>query len=191
MKRGKLIVLSGPSGVGKGTIREQLMKIDDLNLVYSISCTTRLPRNGETDGVEYFFITDEQFNKMIEEDGFLEHARFVDHQYGTPRDNVEKWLNQGKNVLLEIEVNGALQVMDKGVEDVSIFIVPPTMEELERRIRGRKTEDEEVIQGRLAQAKEELATKDHYDYNVCNDDLQRASDEIAGIIMNIIHKDQE
>lgn len=182
MKRGQLIVLSGPSGVGKGTVREKLFEDESLNLAYSISMTTRAPRLGEVEGVHYFFVTVEEFEAKIKEDGFLEHASFVNNYYGTPKDYVEKLLDEGKNVMLEIEVQGALQVMKKCPEALTIFLVPPTMEELEKRIRGRRTEDEDVVLERLNKAKAEIATKDEYKYVVCNDDVTRAKDEIAQII---------
>ncbi len=182
MAKGKLIILSGPSGVGKGTVREVLFQDESLNLAYSISMTTRLPRVGEQDGVQYFFVTKEQFEQKIAEDGFLEYATFVGNYYGTPKDYVEKLLNDGKNVVLEIEVQGALQVMAKCPEALTIFLVPPSMEELEKRIRGRRSEEEDIVRQRLDKAKKEIATKDEYKYVVCNDDIQVAKDKIAKII---------
>ena len=182
MAKGKLIILSGPSGVVKGTVREVLFQDESLNLAYSISMTTRLPRVGEQDGVQYFFVTKEQFEQKIAEDGFLEYATFVGNYYGTPKDYVEKLLNDGKNVVLEIEVQGALQVMAKCPEALTIFLVPPSMEELEKRIRGRRSEEEDIVRQRLDKAKKEIATKDEYKYVVCNDDVQVAKDKIAKII---------
>lgn len=177
-----LIILSGPSGVGKGTVREELFKDDSLNLAYSISMTTRKPRPGERNGIDYFFVDEEEFKKKIDEGKLLEWAQFVGNYYGTPKDYVDQLLNEGKNVVLEIEVQGALQVMEKCPEATTIFIVPPSMEELERRIRGRRTEEEEIVQQRLAKARKEIATKDEYKYVVENDDIIEAKERIAKII---------
>lgn len=182
MKRGLLIVLSGPSGVGKGTVREKLFQDESLNLAYSISMTTRLPRPKEQNGVDYFFVTKEEFEKNIESGELLEHAQFVGNYYGTPKSYVEQLLDEGKNVVLEIEVQGALQVISKCPDALTIFLVPPSFEELERRIRGRKTEKEEVIKERLDKAKKELATKDNYKYVVVNDEVVKAKEAIADII---------
>lgn len=182
MKRGLLIVLSGPSGVGKGTVREKLFQDESLNLAYSISMTTRLPRPKEQNGVDYFFVTNEEFEKNIESGELLEHAQFVGNYYGTPKSYVEHLLDEGKNVVLEIEVQGALQVISKCPDALTIFLVPPSFEELERRIRGRKTEKEEVIKERLDKAKKELATKDNYKYVVVNDEVVKAKEAIADII---------
>ena len=131
MKRGKLIILSGPSGVGKGTVREELFKDDSLHLAYSISMTTRKPRPVEREGIDYFFVDEETFKKKIEQDELLEWAQFVGNYYGTPKDNVDRLLTEGKNVVLEIEVQGALQVMQACPEAITIFLLPPSMEELE------------------------------------------------------------
>lgn len=185
-KRGLLIIMSGPSGVGKGTIREELMKDKSLNLFYSVSMTTRNKRPGEVDGREYYFVTREEFDKNIETGNLLEWAEFVGNRYGTPKDKVEATRDEGKNVLLEIEVNGTSQVLEKvhGDDVISIFIAPPSIEELERRIRGRGTESDEVVKGRLAKATGELKLKDQYRYVVVNDDLLRAVDEIKDIIVS-------
>ena len=188
MKRGTLIILSGPSGVGKGTVREQLFKMDDLNLAYSISMTTRKPRPGEVNGVDYYFVDQATFNQKIQEDGFLEYAQFVSNSYGTPKDKVEEMLEEGKNVVLEIEVQGALQVMEKVPEALTFFLVPPSMEELERRIRGRKTEAESVMQERLAKAEREIKTKDSYKHVVVNNTVEQAANEIADIIRHNINQ---
>lgn len=182
MSRGLLIILSGPSGVGKGTVREMLFKDESLNLAYSISMTTRLPRPNERDGIDYFFVTKEEFEKNIETGLLLEYAQFVGNYYGTPKNYVEELLNNGKNVVLEIEVQGALQVMSKCPEALTIFLVPPSFEELEKRIRGRRTEKEEVIKERLNKARKELETKDNYKYVVVNDEVLKAKDAIANII---------
>ena len=152
-----LIILSGPSGVGKGTVREELFKDDSLNLAYSISMTTRKPRPNERDGIDYFFVEEEEFKSKIEEGKLLEWAQFVGNYYGTPKDYVDQLLNEGKNVVLEIEVQGALQVMEKCPDATTIFLVPPSLEELERRIRGRRTEEEEIVQQRLSKARKEIS----------------------------------
>lgn len=185
MKKGLLIVFSGPSGVGKGTIIKELMKDRELNLVYSISMTTRAPREGEIDGVNYFFVSKERFKEAIYNDELLEHACFVDNFYGTPKAYVEKMRNEGNNVLLEIETVGAKQVMNHYKDDkgcVSVFIVPPSIEELENRIRGRKTESDEVIKKRVYKATQELRETFRYQHVVCNNDLDETVAEVDRII---------
>lgn len=184
MKKGLLIILSGPSGVGKGTVREELFKDKSLNLAYSISMTTRKPRPAERDGIDYFFVEENEFVEKIEKEELLEYAKFVGNYYGTPKFYVEQLLNEGKNVVLEIEVQGALQVMAKCPEALTIFLVPPSFEELERRIRGRRTEAEEVVRERLNKARKEIATKDEYKYVVENDDVLVAKQKIAKIILD-------
>ena len=186
-KRGLLIIMSGPSGVGKGTIRQEIMKDSSLNLFYSVSMTTRNPRVGEVDGRDYYFVTKEEFQKNIDNGNLLEWAEFVGNRYGTPKDKVESMRDKGYNVLLEIEVNGTEQVLSKckGDDDViSIFLVPPSLEELENRIRGRSTETDEVIKKRLNKATRELKLQNNYKYVVMNDDLNRACNEIKDIILN-------
>ena len=182
MKRGLLIVLSGPSGVGKGTVRNELMKRSSLRLFYSISMTTRSPRQGEREGVDYYFVTREDFARQVEEGNLLEWAEFVGNCYGTPKDKVEEKLAEGYNVLLEIETNGALSVMSKCPEALTIFLVPPSLEDLEARIRGRRTESEEIIQSRLAKARKELELEHRYQYVVINDEVSKAAERIAKII---------
>lgn len=194
MKKGLLIVMSGPSGVGKGTIRLLVMADRSLNMVYSISMTTRAPREFEREGIDYFFVTQPEFDKAVKEGKLLEHADYVSHSYGTPKANVEKLLNEGKNVLLEIDVKGAKQVLSQydGPNTVSFFIVPPSLKELERRLRNRHSETEAAIQARLAKAKEEIQNAGIYDYLVLNDSVQSASDEITSKILEISkagHKD--
>lgn len=183
-KRGLLIIMSGPSGVGKGTIREELMKQTDLNLFYSVSMTTRSMRPGEQDGREYYFVSREEFDRNIESGNLLEWAEFVGNRYGTPKDKVEKMRSEGKNVLLEIEVNGTAKVLEKvnGDDVLSIFILPPSLEVLENRIRGRGTETEEIIKNRVNRARQELAYQKQYKYAVVNDDLTVAVNEVAKII---------
>lgn len=185
MEKGHLIILSGPSGVGKGTIKDLLMTKEELNLHFSVSCTTRKPREGEIDGVHYFFVSRDRFNEMIEENAFLEYAQFVENCYGTPKLAVEEQLEKGQNVLLEIEMQGALQVIEKCPEAVSIFILPPSIEELEKRLRGRKTETEDVILKRLNQAKEDLEMKKYYQYHVVNTTVEEAVHQISNIILNL------
>ena len=187
MQKGLLIIISGPSGVGKGTVRRRIMEDDSLNLSYSVSMTTRAPRNKEVDGVDYFFVSNEEFDRNLQNDNFLEWANFVGNRYGTPKDYVEKLREEGKNVILEIEIEGAQQVLSKcqGNDVISIFLMPPSIEQLEARIRGRKSESEEIIQERLAKARREMsspALKYQYHYIVYNDRVERASDEIKNII---------
>ncbi|MFA5283087.1 MAG: guanylate kinase [Bacilli bacterium] len=188
-KQGLLIILSGPSGVGKGTIRRLVMANRSLNLVYSVSMTTRFKRAKETNGIDYFFVSNEEFDKAIKDDNLLEWASFVGNRYGTPKDYVQKLRNEGKNVILEIEVEGTKQVMakQKGGDIVSIFLIPPSFEDLEKRIRHRSTESEEVIQKRLAKARAEMSLKFNYQYVVLNDNPKRAAKEIQNIIKSKIH----
>ena len=183
-EKGLLIILSGPSGVGKETVRNRLMKIKNFDLVYSISMTTRSPRNQEVDGVNYYFVTEKEFKHNIEIGNFLEYARFVGNYYGTPMDKVEELRNQGHNVLLEIEINGAKQVMSKVHDErmISFFLLPPSLKVLEDRIRKRKTESEEVIAERLNKGKEEMTKTQDYDYVILNDKVNRAADEICELI---------
>ena len=186
MSRGLLIILSGPSGVGKGTIRKYFENNRKLNLAYSTSMTTREPRNGEIDGKDYFFTTREKFQDAVRNGELLEYAEFVGNFYGTPLSEVERLRDEGKNVLLEIEVQGAKQVQKKCPEAISIFIIPPSMDELEKRIRGRKSEPEEVIQERLAKAASEMKMVPDYKYIVCNDDPKLAAELIETIILRNI-----
>ena len=183
MKRGKLIILSGPSGVGKGTIRIGLVKKPELNLFYSVSMTTRSMRPGEVEGRDYYFVTVEKFKEVLANDGFLEWNNFVNNYYGTPAASVEKMRNEGKNVLLEIDVNGARKVMEKCPDAITIFLVPPSLEQLEARIRGRRTEEESIIQERLGKAKAELQEAENYQHIVCNDQVDQAVEDIAKIIL--------
>ena len=186
--KGLLVILSGPSGVGKETVRQRLMEIKSFELTYSISMTTRSPRNQEVDGVNYYFVSEEEFKRNIKEDNFLEYAKFVGNYYGTPRDKVEALRNSGHNVLLEIEINGAKQVMSRVNDDavISFFLMPPSLQDLEARIRKRKTESEDVISERLAKGKEEMTMTDDYDYVILNDKVNRAAKEIADLIIRKI-----
>lgn len=184
MKKGLLIILSGPSGVGKGTVRHHIMREHRIDITYSISMTTRPIRDKEIDGVDYYFVTPEEFQRNIDNDNFLEWAEFVGHRYGTPKDKVEELRNQGKNVLLEIEINGATQVFEKVKDDrvISFFLMPPSLEALEKRIRKRKSETEDVIQERLKKGKKEMNMTEHYDHIVLNDQITRAAREIEDLI---------
>ena len=180
-KRGMLVLYTGSSGVGKGTIMQELLKRDK-NIRLSVSNTTRLPREGEIDGVHYNFVTKEQFESLIRKDGYLEYAEYCGNYYGTPKQQVEDLLNQGYDVFLEIEVCGGLQIMEKYPDVLSIFVLPPSMDTLEKRLRDRNTEDEETILERLGQAKREIGCKDKYKYVVVNDKLDDAVDEILDIL---------
>jgi guanylate kinase len=182
LNEGLLIVVSGPSGVGKGTVCSALRKRMP-ELTYSVSATTRAPRPGEVDGVNYFFKTVSEFKKMIENDELIEWAQYVGNYYGTPRRFVEETLASGKDVLLEIEVQGAMQVKEKFPQGVFIFLVPPTFEDLKKRILNRGTETENSLANRLDAASEELRQIERYDYVVINDDVERACDRIQAIIM--------
>lgn len=180
-KEGLLIVLSGPSGAGKGTVCAALRRLMP-QLTYSVSVTTRAPRKGEQEGVNYFFRTRSEFNKMIEEDGLLEWAEYVGNCYGTPRKFVEEQLQAGKDVLLEIEVQGAMQVKRRFPGGVFIFLIPPSMTELKARIRQRGTESESVLSKRLRVASDELALVHDYNYVVVNDEVELAAEKIRSII---------
>jgi len=184
--RGKLFVISGPSGAGKGTLRRELFKAIP-ELVYSVSVTTRKPRFGEVDGVDYFFISQSEFARMRDSGELLEWAEVHGNLYGTPRKFVEKNLGEGKSVVLEIDVQGALQVKRTFPEAVLIFILPPSQEELSRRLHGRGTESEEELEVRLRNAQWELEKKDIYDYAVVNDDVKKASIELIEIVKKEIY----
>lgn len=181
MNKGTLYVFTGPSGAGKGTLLSRLMAEDD-RLFYSISATTRAPRSGETDGVQYYFLTRADFERKIAQNAFLEHARYVDNYYGTLESPVNEKLAEGYDVILEIEVQGAMQVHQKRPDAVMVFIAPPSFEELAARLRGRGTEDEEKVRKRLETAKEELKSRDRFDYVVVNDEIDRAVRELQGIL---------
>lgn len=180
MNKGMLIVVSGPSGCGKGTVLAEILKSD--RIFYSVSATTRSPRPGETDGVNYYFLTKEKFEKLIEEDGMLEYASYCGNYYGTPKKPVEDMLEQGKHVILEIEVQGAMKVMEKCPEAVFVFILPPSLKELERRLNKRGTEAEDVIKKRLSEAAGEIKQAYKYDYAVINGELEKAVDDLKAII---------
>ena len=184
MKKGLLIIYSGPSAVGKDTLLKEILNDPELNLALSVSVTTRKPRNGEKEGVDYFFISEERFKEAIDNNELLEYASYVDHYYGTPLSYVEENRNKGKNVVLVIEMDGAKKVLDKVKDNViSIYIIPPSMEELEKRMRHRNIDSEESIIKRLNKAKEEMKNNSSYDYIVVNDDLKRAAEEVKQIII--------
>ncbi|MBQ2971823.1 MAG: guanylate kinase [Ruminococcus sp.] len=184
MTKGLLIVYAGASGVGKGTIMKELLKSDS-NFRLSVSATTRLPRPGETDGVEYHFVTKADFEELIANDGLFEYASYCDNYYGTPKKAVFDMLESGIDVFLEIEIKGFLQIKEKYPDCVTIFLLPPSMEELEKRLTGRGTEAPEVIRKRLDTAQKELTYAEQFDYTVINDDVERAKNEILTIISNI------
>lgn len=180
-KQGVLIIVSAPSGCGKSTVVHALMeKRKDLR--FSVSATTRKPRDGEVDGVDYYFVSREEFDRMIEENAFLEHAEYVGNCYGTPRDAVERQLKEGYDVYLDIDVQGALQVKKLRPETLMVFLMPPSMEELKQRLikRGKNTPEE--IRDRLAAAERECACRGEFDYVVVNDVVERAVDEISDLI---------
>lgn len=182
-EKGLLIVLSGPSGVGKGTVRKEVFSQPDTAFEYSISATTRAPREGEVHGVDYFFKTREEFEHLIEEEKLLEYAEFVGNYYGTPVDYVQQTLDSGKDVFLEIEVQGARQVRKKFPDGLFIFLVPPSLSELKNRIVTRGTESEDVINNRMNAAREELEMMHLYDYVVENDQVDRAVERIKAIVI--------
>ena len=183
-KRGVLFVFSGPSGVGKGTLKAKLFEEFADQITYSVSATTRGPREGEVDGKDYFFITRQEFERRVKNNEFLEHAEFTGNCYGTPRAYVEKLLDSGMNVVLEIDVQGALQVMKSMPECVSVFILPPSFEELEHRLRGRGTETEEKVRERLETAKRELPYAPQYDYQIVNGgDIEAAYQSLREVFL--------
>jgi guanylate kinase len=179
--KGILLVVSGPSGSGKGTVLKELFKISD-NIFFSVSATTRIPRADEVDGVNYYFKTKEQFLSLIENNEMLEFAEYCKNYYGTPKNNIDQKLNEGYNVILEIEVQGAMQIKNSSVDAAFIFMMPPSLAELERRLRKRHTENETVIQERLLTAKNEIRQAKKYDYIVVNDDCKKAAQDVKAII---------
>lgn len=180
MSKGLLLVVSAPSGCGKGTILAEILQ--DPNYYYSISATTRAPREGEQDGVNYHFITKAEFETRISRNGMLEHASYCDNYYGTPRKEVEEMLESGRDVILEIEVQGAMQIKKVCPEAVFIFIAPPSIGELERRLKKRGTETEEVIMQRVSEAAGEIRFADQYNYVVVNGDLDQAIADFKTVV---------
>ncbi len=179
--KGILIVFSGPAGTGKGTVCKEFLK-NNSDSVFSVSATTRLPRPGEEHGKEYYFISRDEFKNMIADDGFLEYAEFCDNFYGTPKKAVTEKLDQGYNVILEIEVQGAMQIKKKMPESVLVFIAPPSKQVLRQRIEGRATETMDVIDKRMEAAVEELKKIDEYDYVIVNDEVYLAVSKLESII---------
>lgn len=181
-QRGILAVVSGFSGAGKGTLIKELLKRYEGQYALSISATTRKPREGEVHGREYFFLSKEEFENLIEEDALIEHACYVENYYGTPKSYVMQQIEAGRDVILEIEIQGALKVKEKFPNTLMIFITPPSAEELERRLRGRGTESDEVIRNRLHRAAEESEYMDRYEYILVNDELSACVDEMHYLI---------
>lgn len=181
-KVGKLFIISGPSGVGKGTLISEFIKMNN-DVKLSISVTTRKPRKNEEDGINYFFVSHKEFQESIDNKEFLEYAKYSDNFYGTKKAYVEKKLNEGFNLILEIDIQGAFQIKERVPDSVSIFIYPPSFEELEKRIRGRNTEEEDVIQKRLTFAKNELSNAKKFDYIVVNNNFNCALDELNKIFI--------
>ena len=180
--KGLLIVLSGPSGVGKGTVRKAVFDHPETNFKYSISMTTRQKREGERDGIDYFFKSHEEFKALIEQDKFIEYAEYVGNYYGTPVDYVKDTIADGHDVFLEIEVEGAKQVREKFPDALFIFLAPPTLAQLEERLIGRGTDSQEVIDYRIKEARRELSLMNLYDYVVINDDIDMARQKIQCIV---------
>ena len=180
--KGLLIVFSGPSGVGKGTVRKEIFSHEELDFQFSVSATSRIPRPGEVDGVDYYYKTRKEFEDMISQGELLEYAEFVGNYYGTPVEAVRKSINEGKDIFLEIEVEGAKQVRDKFPDGLFIFLAPPSLKELKNRIVTRGTESDEAIEGRLKTAREEIDMMSLYDYVVVNDDVQVASEKVINIV---------
>ncbi|EHS7170682.1 guanylate kinase [Staphylococcus pseudintermedius] len=181
-EKGLLIVLSGPSGVGKGTVRKRIFDDPHTSYKYSISMTTRQMREGEQDGVDYFFKTREEFEKLIEADEFIEYAEYVGNYYGTPVQYVKDTMNEGHDVFLEIEVEGAKQVRKKFPDALFIFLAPPSLDHLTERLIGRGTESKEKIESRVKEAKKEVEMMNLYDYVVVNDEVDLAKDRIQSIV---------
>jgi len=188
-KTGKLVIISAPSGTGKGTVINELLKLRP-DFVFSVSATTRKPRPGEVDGIAYHFITEHRFKEMSDNNEFLEYAEYIGEFYGTPAKPVDECINSGITILLDVEVQGAKQVMQKKPDALSIFITPPDMRELENRLRGRGTDSEEKLIARLKRAQIELEEKSNYNYIIVNDDASRAANEILTIIDNNDRKDK-
>ena len=180
---GKLVLFSGPSGVGKDTLLEILLQKDS-SLQKSVSLTTRMRREGEVDGVDYYFITPDDFEAMLEVGDILEFAKYGKNLYGTPKKPVDRWLSEGKTVILKIEVQGAAKIKEMYPDSIAIFIMPPSLETLEFRLRCRGTEDEEDLVRRLDIARDEIKKSGDYDFVVINDDLEATADEVLDIIEN-------
>ena len=181
MNKGKLFVVSAPSGCGKGTILSEVLKKNN-NLFYSVSATTRTPRDGEIDGVNYYFLSKEEFKREIDNGGMIEYAQYCDNFYGTPKEKVIEKLEQGIDVILEIETNGAMQVKRAMPEAVLIFILPPSVFELRRRLNKRGTEEQDIIDKRVKEAEDEILKAHNYDYIIMNDELDKAIEDFEAIL---------
>ena len=181
--KGLLLVISGFSGTGKGTVVKRLLELHD-DYALSISATTRKPRTGEVDGREYFFKSIDEFKRMIDNDELIEYAQYVNNYYGTPKSYVEQMLNEGKNVILEIEIQGALNIKKMYPDAVLMFLIPPDADELEKRLRGRNTEDEDTILARLSRDSEEAEGVENYDYIIVNDEVDKCVDTINKIVLS-------
>ena len=181
-EKGLLLVLSGPSGVGKGTVKSAIVKNKVFPFEYSVSMTTRKPRPGEINGKDYYFVTQERFKQAISQDELLEYNQYVNNFYGTPKAPVKKMLDEGKDVLLEIDVNGAKKVRKQMPDGVFIFLTPPDLHTLHTRLENRGTESEDVIMGRIKQARQEILVMQDYDYAVVNDTVANAVDHIKAIV---------
>jgi len=185
-EHGMLVVVSGFSGAGKGTLMKELLNRYE-NYALSISATTRTPRTGEVDGKEYFFVTEEHFNDMIEKEELIEYAQYVNHSYGTPKEYVLNQMKKGKDVILEIEIQGALKVKERFPEAILLFVMPPNAQELKRRLIGRGTESMEVINARLRRASEEAQGMEAYDYILINDEIDTCVEEMH-LMIQVQHK---
>jgi guanylate kinase len=186
-RRGMLIIVSGPSGTGKGTLCERLIQQDD-RIGFSVSATTRAPREGEVDGVHYHFLTEAAYDELLARDAFLEHATVHDHRYGTLRAPVEAAIEAGEDILLDVDSQGAMSVMKKMKDTVSIFILPPSFKALRQRLRTRNTDDAQEIEKRLRNARAEMRQCKHYDYALINDNLDTAFHRLTSIIMAERHR---
>ena len=182
MEKGKIVIISGPSGVGKTTIRKELFSDPSLNLAFSISMTTRKKRDNETNHIDYHFVNKDEFEKTIKEDKFLEYACFAQNYYGTLEEDVDKLLEKGLNVVLEIEIKGAKQIIDKRDDIISFFFMPPSFKELKRRLVERKTDTKKAISKRLKRAKKEIKLAHLYNFTIINDDLNKAISEVKKIL---------
>ncbi|MBD3287750.1 guanylate kinase [candidate division KSB1 bacterium] len=184
-----LVILSSPSGGGKSTVIRKLLKLSEMNFIYSVSCTTRKPRPGETDGKDYYFLSEAEFKKKIEQNGFLEWEQVHGYYYGTSRELVEQWLDQGKIVLLDIDVNGGLKIRQKFPHrSISIFLQPPSVNELIERLKKRKTESQQEIDKRLERVPLELARKKYFDFVITNKDIKTTVNETLDIIQKTIKR---
>ena len=184
--KNRLFVISGSSGVGKGTVLKEFLA-QNPSFVLSVSCTTRLPREGEIDGVNYFYVSKEDFLRSVENNEFLEWAEFAQNLYGTKKSFVQKCFDEGKNVILELETTGALNIKKQIPESVLVFIAPPSLEVLEARLRGRHTEDEAAIQKRMAEVKEEIERAKFYDYTILNDSVENAVQSLQNIVNGVLN----